>query len=267
MTYDNVDNDSDRVIEGDVDNESTVTDDLQAQSASVESEPSDDTDIVRKLEADKKADLDTGKGVLKSSQVPDLAITSVQTVPDESSRLNLSVQEGDVAVQTNTSTTYIFTGGDPSVNNNWSEIVLDVIDAIQGSTISPENVVTQSVNTENTIISNSDSQSIQNEDDPLNAIGFDSFSLGDNKAQQIFTDRDVTDTNGFLIVVANSTGRSAEFVLQGGRDAVLESDDPGNAFSDSLGADDSINVGFDGSRYAVENKRGGVIDLRIIGLF
>jgi len=150
MTYENVDENSNRIVDADVDNESTKTDDLQAQDASVESEPSQDTDVVRKIEADKKADLDTSTGVLKSSQIPDLAITSVQTVPDESSRLNLSVEEGDVAIQTDNSTTYIFTGGDPSVNGNWSEVVLDVLEGISGSSISPSEVITDSVNTEET---------------------------------------------------------------------------------------------------------------------
>ena len=127
---------------------SVEAENVKAQNATVESEPSDANEIARKVDIDAKADLDSTTGVLKSSQVPDLAITSVSTVPDKASRLALSVEEGDVAIQTDTDTTYIFTGGDPSVNANWSEIVLDVLDAISGSTISPDTVNAGSVKTD-----------------------------------------------------------------------------------------------------------------------
>jgi hypothetical protein len=127
---------------------SVEAENVNAKNATVESEPSEANEIARKVDIDAKADLDSTTGVLKSSQVPDLAITSVSTVPDQSSRLSLSVEEGDVAIQTDTDTTFIFTGGDPSVNSNWSEIVLDVLDAISGSTISPDTVNANSVNTE-----------------------------------------------------------------------------------------------------------------------
>lgn len=73
-----------------------------------------------------KADLTGEGGVLVSSQVPDLAITETFTVADESARLGLSdVEEGDVAIQQDTSETYLFTGGDSSDTANWSQIVFD----------------------------------------------------------------------------------------------------------------------------------------------
>jgi len=132
---------------------SVEAENVKAKNATVESEPSEANEIARKVDIDAKADLDSTTGVLKSSQVPDLAITSVSTVPDQSSRLSLSVEEGDVAIQTDTDTTFIFTGGDPSVNSNWSEIVLDVLDAISGSTISPDTVNANSVNTKQASVS------------------------------------------------------------------------------------------------------------------
>lgn len=90
--------------------------------------------------ADGVAELN-GDAVLPSSQVPPLSITETFTVADETERLALDVQEGDVAVQQDNSTTYLFTGGDPSLNENWSEIVFDVISEIAGKDIDP-NLVT-----------------------------------------------------------------------------------------------------------------------------
>ena len=121
---------------------------VDTKNATVETEPTSDNEIARKVDIDAKADLNTDTGVLKSSQVPDLAITSVTTVQDKSARLSLNVEEGDVAIQTDTDTTYIFTGGDPSNDADWSEIELDVIDAIQGSSISPDTVNANSVSTD-----------------------------------------------------------------------------------------------------------------------
>ena len=89
-------------------------------------------------------------GVLLSSQVPDLAITETFTVADESERLALDVQEGDVAIQEDNSTTYIFTGGDPSDDGNWSVIVFDVLPAIDGEDITPARITfKQASDTEN----------------------------------------------------------------------------------------------------------------------
>jgi len=121
---------------------------LDADGASVTSAPTANTDVVRKQEAELKADLTAPDGVLQSSQVPDLSITETFTVTDEAARLSLNVQEGDVAIQTSNNTTYIFTGGDPAVNSNWSTIQLDVLEAIDGSDITPSSVTAQSVNTE-----------------------------------------------------------------------------------------------------------------------
>ena len=120
---------------------------LDADGASVTSAPTANTDVVRKQEAELKADLTAPDGVLQSSQVPDLSITETFTVTDEAARLSLNVQEGDVAIQTSNNTTYIFTGGDPAVNSNWSTIQLDVLEAIDGSDITPSSVTTPAVNT------------------------------------------------------------------------------------------------------------------------
>lgn len=87
-----------------------------------------------------KADLTGPDGVLVSAQVPNLAITQTFTVADEDERLALDVEEGDVAIETDNKTTYIFTGGDPSVNANWSVIEFDLLGAIDGQPINPSSV-------------------------------------------------------------------------------------------------------------------------------
>jgi hypothetical protein len=63
------------------------------------------------------------QGVVLSSQIPDLAITETYVVADQAERLSLDVQEGDIAIQTDESQAYIFTGGDSTDNANWSAIV------------------------------------------------------------------------------------------------------------------------------------------------
>lgn len=57
--------------------------------------------------------------------VDELAITETFVVADETERLSLDVQEGDVAVQTDTEESYIYQGGDPSVGSDWAELVTD----------------------------------------------------------------------------------------------------------------------------------------------
>jgi len=81
----------------------------------------DPVDVDSLVNADLKADLTAPDGTVLSSQIPDLAVTETFTVPDQAGRLALTdVQEGDVALQTDTDEGYIFTGGDPSLDANWS---------------------------------------------------------------------------------------------------------------------------------------------------
>jgi hypothetical protein len=62
-------------------------------------------------------------GVIASGALPDLAITETYVVADKTERLSLNVEEGDLAIQQDVDETYIFTGGDPSNDSDWSEIV------------------------------------------------------------------------------------------------------------------------------------------------
>jgi len=84
-----------------------------------------------------KADLTSSNGVLQSSQLPDLAITNIDVVANQSERLSLTAEEGDVAVQTDISQTFILATNDPTVDSNWKKVQLDVLGAIDGQTITP----------------------------------------------------------------------------------------------------------------------------------
>jgi hypothetical protein len=76
--------------------------------------------------------------------VPDLSITSVDVVADQTARLNLTAEEGDVAIQTDINETFVLSTNDPSVNSNWKKVQLDVVGAIDGQTITPGQVGTSS---------------------------------------------------------------------------------------------------------------------------
>jgi hypothetical protein len=99
-------------------------------------------DISELQNSDTKADLTQSGGVLVSSQIPSLSITSVTTVPDQTARLNLTAQEGDVAVQTDTGEAYVLSTNDPTVDSNWIEISIDVLSQIDGQQITPSQVGT-----------------------------------------------------------------------------------------------------------------------------
>jgi hypothetical protein len=92
--------------------------------------------------ADEKADLnapsDSG-GKLVTAQAPNITITETTVVADAAERLQLDVQEGDVAIQTNVSTSFIFTGGD-NVAPNWQELDFDAVGAIAGEDIEPSGI-------------------------------------------------------------------------------------------------------------------------------
>lgn len=67
------------------------------------------------------AELDS-TGLLKSSQLPSVAITNTYVVVDEAEMLGLAVNQGDVAVRSDLTSTFIFKGGDPAEVLNWQEL-------------------------------------------------------------------------------------------------------------------------------------------------
>ena len=81
----------------------------------------DITGLVTALAA--KADL-VG-GMVPTSQIPPLALTTVVTVANAAARYALTsaqVQPGDVAVQTSTNQTFMLIAADPSQATNWTEL-------------------------------------------------------------------------------------------------------------------------------------------------
>ncbi len=60
-----------------------------------------------------------GAGKVPSSQLPTLTIANTYVVADQAARLALSASVGDIAVQTDTSATYILSALPASVNGNW----------------------------------------------------------------------------------------------------------------------------------------------------
>jgi hypothetical protein len=102
------------------------------------------TDISTLQNSDTKADLTQPGGVLVTSQLPAISITSIDVVADQTARLNLTAQEGDVAVQTDTGEAYILSTNDPTVDSNWVEITIDVLSQIDGQQITPAQVGTSS---------------------------------------------------------------------------------------------------------------------------
>jgi hypothetical protein len=112
----------------------------------------------QKRNFNQKADLTASDGVLQNSQLPPRATTSVNTVTNQTERLALNAQEGDVAIQTDVNETYLLTTNDPTVDSNWSEVQLDVTGAISGQTITPSQTGTSTNRTDivaNTVDANS----------------------------------------------------------------------------------------------------------------
>lgn len=80
------------------------------------------------------ATLDAG-GVIPTAQLPALAITSVYVVANQAARLALTAQEGDVAIQTDNSLTYILSTNSPSVNADWKVITAaGAVTSVNGQT-------------------------------------------------------------------------------------------------------------------------------------
>jgi len=145
---------------------------------------------------DTKADLTQSGGVLVASQLPDLAITNIDVVADQTARLALDAEEGDVAIQTDISETFILSTNDPTVNSNWKKVQLDVLGAIDGQTITPAQTGTSTNRTDlfaDTVDANSLTGSVKNQGCRVFLSSSQSISQG-NKAKIQF-DSQVYDSN------------------------------------------------------------------------
>lgn len=81
-------------------------------------------------------------GVLRAGQLPDLAITDIDTVTSQNDLTSLDAQQGDVAIVTDESQAYILTSDDPAVLGNWVVIKVPTapVDDVFGRTgsVSPQ---------------------------------------------------------------------------------------------------------------------------------
>src|SRR6056297_1474171 len=93
-------------------------------------------DAVEKADLDAPAD---SGGKLVIGQAPNITITETSVVADAAERLALDVQEGDVAIQTNVSSLFIFAGGD-NIARNWEVLDFDAVGAIAGEDIAPNDI-------------------------------------------------------------------------------------------------------------------------------
>ena len=63
-------------------------------------------------------------GKLPTSQLPDLAKVTVHSVANQTARLALTVETGDIAIQTDTGDTYVLAASPASSNGNWAKITV-----------------------------------------------------------------------------------------------------------------------------------------------
>jgi len=144
---------------------------------------------------DTKADLTQSGGVLVASQLPDLAITNIDVVADQTARLALNAEEGDVAIQTDISETFILSTNDPTVNSNWKKVQLDVLGAIDGQQITPAQTGTSTNPT-----------TVQSDTTTANQVSTNTvtFDSGNASSQTIISD-----------IVANQRTTSADDFIKG----------------------------------------------------
>jgi len=150
---------------------------------------------------DTKADLTQSGGVLVASQLPDLAITNIDVVADQSARLALNAEEGDVAIQTDISETFILSTNDPTVDSNWKKVKLDVLGAIDGQQITPSQTGTS---TNPTTV----------ESDTVTATNIEAGQIGDSSNRpDLFADQVDAKSLGHSIEDTTGTAKSAGTVF------------------------------------------------------
>jgi hypothetical protein len=167
-------------------------------------------DISQLQNSDTKADLTQSGGVLVNSQIPSLSITSVTTVPDQTARLSLTAQEGDVAVQTDTGEAYVLSTNDPTVDSNWIEVSIDVLKQIVGQQITPSQVGTSSspvtVQADNvTASATTETQDLVVNGSASGVEGGVVLSDGDSISEET-VDRRAVSANSFFTVFSRASG-------------------------------------------------------------
>ena len=77
-----------------------------------------------------------GSAKIPSAQLPDISISQTYVVASEAAQLALTAQEGDVAVRTDESKTYIQNGGSAGTMADWTELLspTDAVQSVNGYT-------------------------------------------------------------------------------------------------------------------------------------
>lgn len=91
-------------------------------------------------------------GKIDASVLPAIAVTDVYEAADEKAMLALNAQQGDIAIRSDLSKSFILAGNDPKVKDNWKELktptdaVLSVNGMTGAVTLSTDNVAEGSAN-------------------------------------------------------------------------------------------------------------------------
>ncbi len=98
-------------------------------------------DLTDKLDASLLAEPDgvaslDGTGKIPISQLPGLALTSINVVANQSAMLALTAQQGDIAIRTDQNKTYAHNGGSAGTTADWSELLspTDAVLSVAGRT-------------------------------------------------------------------------------------------------------------------------------------
>ncbi len=75
-------------------------------------------------------------GMVPSEAIPAIAVTAVHTVDSEAAMLALDAQQGDMAIRTDESTTYVLAADDPTVVTSWVRLATppDMVSSVAGRT-------------------------------------------------------------------------------------------------------------------------------------
>ncbi len=79
-----------------------------------------------------------GSGYIKTANLPPLAKITVHSVANQAARLALTVEPGDIAIQSDTGTSYVLQSSPATTNANWKELtatkaIQDAVDAAVSS--------------------------------------------------------------------------------------------------------------------------------------
>jgi hypothetical protein len=73
-------------------------------------------------------------GKLNANILPGLALTDVFTAGSQAAMLALSAEQGDVAIRTDESKTYVLAASPASTLSNWKQLLFPGVDLIDGGT-------------------------------------------------------------------------------------------------------------------------------------